>query len=172
MVNALRRAATRARVRGILELLAAARPRAELFRAQLLDDPAIMSALDPLIPAIVQTIAYWSDGDRQVSLVHDEHRVLTAKRIARLKEMLDTPDTALHGSSRAQLANLRLVDSRSDSRVQLADFLAGVARKIASDELNQRGDLELTALLRPYVDSSSVWGDDRSWSLLAPNTTA
>jgi hypothetical protein len=63
------------------------------------------------------------------------------------------------------------VHSRLDPRVQLADFLAGIARKIASDELNGRGDPALTALLRPYVDPASVWGDERSWALLGRDGT-
>jgi hypothetical protein len=32
-----------------------------------------------------------------------------------------------------------------------------VARKIASEELNHRGDAELIAALRPYVDPFSIW---------------
>lgn len=64
------------------------------------------------------------------------------------------------------LSGLTLADSRRDPRVQVADVPAGAARKIASDELNGRGDPELTALLRPYVDPSSVWGDEPSWSRL------
>jgi hypothetical protein len=50
----------------------------------------------------------------------------------------------------------------------VADFLAGVARKIASDQLRGNDDPELTALLRPYVDPLSVWGDAASWARLAP----
>jgi hypothetical protein len=69
---------------------------------------------------------------------------------------------------RRRLAGLTLVDSRADPRVRVADLLAGVARKIASDELNDRPDPELTALLRPYVDASSTWGDERSWARLSP----
>ncbi|WP_410574362.1 hypothetical protein [Amycolatopsis sp. cmx-4-61] len=42
---------------------------------------------------------------------------------------------------------MRFVDSRSDARVQVADFLAGVARRIAYDDLNGRGDVRLTGLL-------------------------
>jgi hypothetical protein len=113
--------------------------------------------LDPLIPALVRAVAYWGDGGRPVAIVHDQHTALTAARVARLGELPG-----------GRLASLRLVDSRSDPRVQVADFLAGVARKIASDELNGRGDAELTAWLRPYVDTASIWGDERSWSLLAP----
>jgi hypothetical protein len=66
------------------------------------------------------------------------------------------------------LDGLELVDSRRDPRVQLADFLAGVARKIASDELNGHGDPALTALLRPYIGTASVWGDAASWARLGP----
>jgi hypothetical protein len=49
------------------------------------------------------------------------------------------------------------VDSRTDPRVQVADLLAGVARKVASDELLGRHDPDLTALLQPYVDPASRW---------------
>ena len=68
---------------------------------------------------------------------------------------------------RSRLASIRFVDSQTDPRVQVADFLAGAARRIASDELNGHGDRELTALLRPYVDAGSIWGDRPSWSELA-----
>jgi hypothetical protein len=86
------------------------------------------------------------------------------RRIAQLEELIN--EAGVGHSSGARLAGLTLVDSTSDPRVQLADILAGVARKIASDELNERGDARFTALLRPYVDRFSIWGDDRSWALL------
>ncbi|CAM5746082.1 hypothetical protein [Streptomyces afghaniensis 772] [Streptomyces afghaniensis] len=85
--------------------------------------------------------------------------MLTPDRIAWIEE------TARR--SGVGLAGLRLVVAREDARVQVADFLAGIARKIASDVLNGRGDPVLTALLRPYVDPGSVWGDARSRALLA-----
>jgi hypothetical protein len=53
------------------------------------------------------------------------------------------------------------VDSRTDPRVQVADLLAGVARKVAADELLGRSDPDLTALLRPYVDPASRWCQQR-----------
>ncbi|MFC4588796.1 DUF3800 domain-containing protein [Sphaerisporangium corydalis] len=157
----------------VLELFQRTRPRADSFRVRLLADPAMIPALDPLIPAIVQTVLHWSADERPVSIVHDEQNSLTGERVAQLREILGGPPAAaLHRAPPGRLAGLRLVDSRYDPRVQLADFLAGVARKIASEELNARGDPDLTALLRPYVNPSSIWGDDRSWSLLEPTTTA
>src|SRR5919197_1175611 len=158
MVDSLRHAAAGGRLDEIMGLLVQARPKADAFRARLAGDPSMIPALDPLIPAIVRAVVRWGQGGMPVSIVHDEHTTLTAERIAQLEELITS----------GQLAGVRLVDSRADPRVQVADFLAGVARKIASDELNDRGDATLTALLRPYVDGSSIWGDSRSWSLLRP----
>lgn len=158
MVDALCPASGHGRLREIMEQLRHARPRVDALRAKLLDNPGMLPVLDPLAPAVRQAVAYWGAGGRPVAVVHDEQLSLTVERITQLKESC---------SPRGQLASLRLVDSRSDPRVQVADFLAGVARKIASEELNHRGDAQLTALLRPYVDLFSIWGDDRSWSLLA-----
>ncbi|MFF2848013.1 hypothetical protein ACFVT5_17095 [Streptomyces sp. NPDC058001] len=150
---------------GILDLLRRNRSRAEVFRARIDDTPDLIPAMDPLFPAIVATAAHahahtnapahapaYGQG-HPVSLVHDRQNMLTEERIAWLTTALP-------------LAGLRLVESWSDPRVQLADFLAGVARKLASDELNDRGDPELTALLRPHVDPLSIWADSRSGSLL------
>lgn len=80
-------------------------------------------------------------------------------------------DVFAHASVRltvetAPLSDVRLVATRSDARVQLAGFLAGIARKLASDELNGRGDPALTALLRPYVGAESVRGDEDSGARL------
>jgi hypothetical protein len=122
---------------------------------------------DPLIPAIVHAVIRWGDGDNAVAIIHDRQNTLSADRIAQLKDLFSGPvPTVLSHSARGRLAGLTLVDSSVDPRVQVADILAGTARKIASDELNDRGDAELTALLRPYVDPHSIWGDDRSWALL------
>jgi hypothetical protein len=48
----------------------------------------------------------------------------------------------------------------------VADLLAGVTRKAASDELAGHGDAPLTALLRGYVDRSSLWCEQESWARL------
>lgn len=87
-------------------------------------------------------------------IAHDRQTTLSPERIAQLQT-----DTAL--------ARLELVHSFTDPRIQVADFLAGVARKIASDQLKGQDDAELTALIRPYVDPRSIWGDLDSWQRLA-----
>lgn len=144
-------------LRDILHLLRQARPRVLAFRARLLDEPEILPALDPLFPAVVRTATYWANGGAPVAIVHDRQNSFSGERIERLERLAGD-----------QLASLRLVEADTDARVQVADFLAGVARKIASDELNGRGDAELTVLVRSYVDAASTWADGRSWAKLAP----
>jgi hypothetical protein len=146
----------------VLARLVAARPRADAYRGGLLERPALIPVLNPLLPAIVRTAADWSGDGRSVRLVHDRQNMLTPERIAWIEETARAAGVGLGG--------LRLVAARDDPRVQLADFLAGIARKIASDELNGRGDAELTALLRPYTGDAALWGDARSRAAIWPAT--
>jgi hypothetical protein len=155
-LDSLRHACSGTAVSGILDGLAAARSRADTYRAGVTGGPTLVPVLNPLLPAIVATAAHWSAGGRPVLLVHDRQNMLTPERIAWIEETARRAGIRLEG--------MELVVARQDPRVQLADFLAGVARKITSDELNGRGDPVLTALLRPYVGSASVWGDERSWA--------
>ncbi|MEV6912055.1 DUF3800 domain-containing protein [Amycolatopsis sp. NPDC051071] len=100
--------------------------------------------LDPLVPAVLRAVEYWSEDGEPVFLVHDEQPSLKGERLAEIE-------------SSPGLAGLKFVDSRTDPRVQVADFLVGVARRIAEDELNGNGDTILTGLLEPYIDSASLW---------------
>jgi hypothetical protein len=118
--------------------------------------PAVTGGLNPLVPALVRAVQSWAQHSDLVDVVHDEQSTITSSLIEGLK----TAAPALNG--------VRLVDSMDDARVQVADFLAGVARRIAEDELADTGDAELVALLRPYVDPMSVWGDASSWAALQP----
>lgn len=135
------------------------------FRTMLLDETRLSPTLDPLIPAVVRAIEHWSTPERPVKIAHDVQIVLSPARIAALIARFTD-----HETTGGRLHSLRQVDSLADPRVQIADFLAGVARRIASEELNERGDTELTGLLRHYVDPRSVWGEPRSGALLVPAT--
>ncbi|MDX8048873.1 DUF3800 domain-containing protein [Lentzea sp. BCCO 10_0798] len=99
-------------------------------------------ALDPLFPAILRTVAQW---DGPVSIVHDQQLSLTAGRIQRLRELAP------------RLESLTLVDSQHDARVQVADFLAGIARRVAEEELNGKPDREVIELLMPFVVGPTMW---------------
>lgn len=158
-VDVLHEEHSRTRAGKILGRLAEARPRtrADAYRARMPESPDVFPVLNPLLPAIVRTADHWSAGRRSVRLVHDRQNMLTPDRIAWLKTV-------------TRIDELLLVHSRDDARIQLADFLAGIARKLASDELGERGDPVLTALLRPYVGVTSVWGDERSGARLGTST--
>ncbi|MEV7099518.1 DUF3800 domain-containing protein [Amycolatopsis sp. NPDC051045] len=120
--------------------------RVAAYRERLASDPGLVPVLDPLVPAVIHTVRHWSTAGTPVAVVHDEQLALTPERVLQLKATLGH-----------RLAGVRFVDSRTDARVQIADFLAGVARRIASDELNGRGDPGLSTLLRSFVDEDSVW---------------
>ena len=89
------------------------------------DDRSIPPPLEPMIPALAETVLSWSGGDRQVLVVHDEQSALTADRLRRLQQMLAGQAVG------SPFAGLVAVDSRDDPRVQVADLLAGLARRSA-----------------------------------------
>ena len=80
-------------------------------------------------------------------LVHDQQQALTSRRVAHVRELL-----VEQGNGAGPLVDVRLVDSRADARVQVADLLAGAARRIAEDRLDGHGDDALAELLAPYQD--------------------
>ena len=148
----------------IVRMLQRAQPGEHTARGRLLHDPKEVPATDLFVPAITRAVVHWSARVGPVTIVHDEQSALTPRRIAQLQQILLVPGS----SPQCPMSGLRGADSRTDPRVQLADLLAGLARRIASDALEGRGDPELTTLLRPYVDAASIWQDDRSWSALRP----
>lgn len=110
------------------------------------DDGSIPPPLEPLLPALAETVLFWSAGHRQVLVIHDEQSALTAGRLRRLQQALaDGASTSPAGLS--PLAGLVTVDSRDDPRVQVADLLAGVARRLPGGR---------DGVLRPLLSPTSL----------------
>jgi len=109
------------------------------------DDRSIPPPLEPLLPALAETVLFWSDGKRRVLVVHDEQSALTAGRLGRLQRVL--ADARL-----SPLAGLVMVDSRDDARVQVADLLAGMARRLPGI---------VDGPLRPFVSPTSLRDPER-----------
>ncbi|GIF40318.1 hypothetical protein [Actinoplanes xinjiangensis] len=86
-------------------------------------DRSIPPPLEPMLAALAGTILHWSAERRQVLVTHDEQSALTADRLARLQRALTA------GDGPSPLAGLVMADSRDDPRIQIADLLAGVARR-------------------------------------------
>ncbi|HVL85094.1 MAG TPA: hypothetical protein VM367_12520 [Pseudonocardia sp.] len=140
------------RVGELLGEVARAAPHGVRLRRRFLDDPSRVPPLDPLVPAIRATVALWSGPSGQaVRILHDRQTALRADRMARIG---------------GRLAGLRFVESRADARVQLADFLAGVAIRIASQALAGRSDEPLVAALIPFTDVHSTWAHEGSGTAL------
>ena len=107
------------------------------------DDRSIPPPLEPMLPALAETVLHWSGGRRPVLVIHDEQSALTAGRLRRLQQVL-ADGAGLPGGG-SPLAGLVTVDSRDDPRVQVADLLAGVARRLPVD-----------GPLRPFVSPTSL----------------
>jgi hypothetical protein len=115
-----------------------------------------------MLPALAETVLFWSGGQRQVMVIHDEQSALTASRLRRLQQVLadgadlpgaDAQDARAPSARVSPLAGLVTVDSRDDPRVQVADLLAGVARRspgIGDDDL-----------LQPLVSPTSLRDPER-----------
>ena len=121
-------------------------------------DPAIPPPLEPMLPALADTVLFWSRGTRQVLVTHDEQSALTAGRLRRLQQLLaeaagDSPWVGVDDASplppgTSPLAGLVMVDSRDDPRVQVADLLAGMARRLP--------DLVDDGPLQPFLSPTSL----------------
>jgi hypothetical protein len=141
---------------GVLDGLSRTRVRAVLTRLAH-DDASIPPPLEPMLPALAETVLFWSRGQRQVLVIHDEQSALTASRLRRLQQVLIDGASQSAGDGHAgrqpaarvsPLAGLVTVDSRDDPRVQVADLLAGVARRSA--------DIGDDGPLQPFLSPTSL----------------
>jgi hypothetical protein len=150
-LDTLAEACEAAEVRQVIELLRTTRPIAEATRAAHLQNPKLTPLMEPLLPAFSRAVRYWGPRTEALSVVHDEQSALTPERIAEIAAAYATSNPG------HRLTEVRLVDSRRDPRVQIADFVAGIARRIAGDELKGHANPESAALLRPLIDHESTW---------------
>ena len=152
-VEAMTETSAAADITQVMNLLRSTRPIAEATRSSHVQHPKLTPLMEPLLPALNCTVQYWGSRAEILSVVHDEQSALTSERIADIAMAF----AASHPGHR--LADVRLVDSRREPRVQIADFVAGIARRLAADELKGRADPELAALLGPLIDHESVWAE-------------
>ena len=99
---------SRSRVRGVLSRLA--------------QDPSIPPALEPLLPALAETVLFWSGGRQRVLVIHDEQSALTPGRLRRLQEVL--ADGVVLKSQAC------LVASRKERDAKAAALVAEISAKV------------------------------------------
>lgn len=152
--DALLRQGLSAPAGAVLDGLSPARVRTVVTRLNN-DDRSIPPPLEPMLPVLAETVLFWSGGRRQVLVIHDEQSALTAGRLTRLQQVLASheppqpaPGMAGLPAGVSPLAGLTMVDSRDDPRVQVADLLAGVARRLPGTFSD--------AALQPFLSPTSL----------------
>jgi len=151
--DALMRDGLGGRAEGVLTGLSRTRVSAVLTRLAN-GDRSIPPPLEPMLPALAETVLFWSGGQRQVLVIHDEQSALTASRLRRLQQALAESAAGADVAGRVSpLAGLVAVDSRDDPRVQVADLLAGVARRLPAT-----GD---DGPLQPFLSPTSLRDPER-----------
>ena len=159
--DALARDGLGAQAQDVLDQLSRTRVWAVLTRLTN-DDRSIPPPLEPMLPALAETVLFWSGGQRQVLVIHDEQSALTAGRLTRLQQVLaEAAGPSVSGADEAgppparmsPLAGLVTVDSRDDPRVQVADLLAGMARRLPGT-----GD---DGPLQPFLSPTSLRDPER-----------
>jgi len=156
-VEAMAQTSAAADVQHVMSMLRSTRPIAEAMRASHLQNPKMTPLMEPSLPALNRTVRYWGSYTRTLSVLHDEQSALTPERIAEIATAFAASDYPGH-----QLTEVQFVDSRREPRVQLADFVAGIARRVAAEELKGRPDHEIITLLGPLIDHESVWAEPSS----------
>lgn len=139
-----------------LRRLRPATDRIRTIRRWLEDDSRRPPLLEPLLPALTRAVLWWGAEHPSLLIVHDEQSALTQWRVADIERRLAGQHLG-HG------LELVRVDSRDDPRVQVADLVAGIARRAAAGLLTGRLDPALIELVAPLVDTRSVWVDD-AWA--------
>jgi hypothetical protein len=164
--DALLRDRLGAQAEDVLDGLSRARVEAVLAR-MIAGDRSIPPPLEPMLPALAETVLFWSGGKRQVLVTHDEQSALTADRLRGLQRVLaddtgfpppdDADETGSLPAGISPLAGLVMVDSRNDPRVQVADLLAGMARRMPEifDDGPLQAFLSATSLRDPQPRSST-----------------
>lgn len=135
-----------------------------------LDGGEKLRTLDPVLCAIGQTARTWGERTGQdVIVIHDEAKVLTPETIESIKYHLVRPDIVAPSlvDGGVVVRDIHQVDSKTDSRVQVADLLAGVGRAVAEQALRGEGH-QLRHCLQPMIDPQSMWGDVESWTIMHP----
>ncbi|WP_150109929.1 DUF3800 domain-containing protein [Crystallibacter crystallopoietes] len=164
VVDEVRLTSKRRKVEEILDLVWKSRSQAEDFQRQLEDEEFIIPNLDPVVPGAVQTARTWHERtNRPIQLVHDQQSVFTPTRVQAIISQVNRVDSSLGIRLEAlPLVGISQVDSTNDPRVQVADLLAGIGRTVALAALARKPHPS-ASLLRPFVDSFSIWGDETTW---------
>jgi hypothetical protein len=168
-VEDLRWRSRRKNVTTVLDLVRQARPHAEEFQMGLAS--SLIPALDPLPPSLAQTARFWhSKSGSPIRIRHDVSPVLTSQTVEAIVDGLNNPGEFAKYAPPVPLLAIEQHESALDSRVQVADLIAGFAAKVTAEALAGVQNPAEVELLRPYVNPHGLWGNERSWRILVDVT--
>lgn len=117
--------------------------------------PVELRELDPIAPSLAAVSMTWHMrlGGVPFEFLHDTYSVLSPSVCNAIVESSRAP-LALGELSlpRADLRGIRLIDSKSDARVQVADILAGVGREVAQMAAAETFDDDLQTAVHQMLD--------------------
>ncbi len=117
------------------------------------DEPKRTPLLEPLIPALTRAVLRWGARTQHLHVMHDEQSALTPERIDDIAKALATTHPG-------HTLTVTRTDSLAEPRIQVADLVAGIARRAARGALAGVRDPELIELVAPLIDADSVWLPD------------
>jgi hypothetical protein len=169
-VAAAKTAARDQRVRSILSRIAAGREQVDYFITHIRGSGGLPH-LQPLIPAVIETIRDWYRRVPGVLMVlHDRQNLLSDEMIADIRRGLCEPSPLISVMpAPVVLGTFVRGDSASHSSIQLADLVAGAGRVAGEYAMGRRTDPvahQLSRAMRPYITEHSLWGDPKTWSVL------
>lgn len=117
-----------------------------------------LRTLDPLIPALGATVLHWAaQSENAVEVLHDEAKELTPERIEGMRKYLAAPEVVSpnRAGKGVELRSVTLVDSKLEARVQVADLLAGLGRRVLEEESSGMRH-PLTPVVQGYMSKLSM----------------
>lgn len=115
---------------------------------------SFLRELDPTVPALATETATWGlrlDG-APFTFTHDEHWSLSEEAI----DVVVSAAAVRYLVPPGDLRGIRTVNSASDSRIQVADIVAGIGRYAAEMALRGTYDDPLQQAIQPLLDFNSM----------------
>jgi len=164
LLDRSRHLARRRNVARVLTDLAKTKSIAEQFVHDLDASTTKLSALDPLIPSVAQTVRHWAADHKgkTIRVIHDQGPLPSSGALDVVVDGLRDPGEFRRLAPAVDIASIDTADSKSDVRVQLADLIAGFGSHVGFLALTGALSEDLAEIARPMIASSSLWGHDDS----------
>jgi len=164
ILEAARWRAKRKNVEQILVALLKTRAQADEFGQALSADQAMLPTLDPLIPSLAQTIREWYErgGSQPIHVVHDAGPIPSSGAMDLMIDGLRHPGEFRSMVRPVQVAEIVVVKSHQDARVQVADLIAGFGADVGLRSLSGRATDREFELARGFISPTSLWADSES----------